>query len=102
FLLLTPRGDHQKAQQLLLKHRLSDEDVLLAELPHEQVAAALHHVHVGVLLRRKHPVNEVSSPTKFAEYLAAGLPVVMTDHIGDFSALAASNSLGFVLDPAVL
>jgi glycosyltransferase involved in cell wall biosynthesis len=101
-LLLAPRNDHQKAHSLLSRHQIPPRDVLVAELPHSQVAAALQRAHGGMLLRRDHPVNQVSSPTKFGEYLAAGLPVIMTDRIGDFSSLAASSGIGIVLEPAVL
>ena len=97
FLLLVPAGDHAKARQLLAHHGLPETAVRLTELPHDQVAAALKQAHVGVLLRRTHPVNQVSSPTKFGEYLAAGLPVLMTDGIGDFSQLAQEKGVGVVL-----
>jgi hypothetical protein len=40
---------------------------------------------VGLLLRERHPMNEVAAPGKFAEYALSGLPIVMTEGIGDFS-----------------
>jgi len=39
----------------------------------------------------------VASPTKFGEYLAAGLPVIMTDCKGNFSKLAKDSNVGLVL-----
>ena len=44
----------------------------------------------------------MSSPTKFGEYLAAGVPVVLTDCIGDYSRWAEEFRLGVVLNPAGL
>ena len=39
-----------------------------------------------------------ASPTKFAEYLAAGLPVVSTRGIGDLDRLIAEEEVGVLLD----
>jgi glycosyltransferase involved in cell wall biosynthesis len=102
FLMLVPAADHEKVRALMMKHRLPESCVLLTELPHDQVTSALRLAHVGLLLRHAHPVNEVSSPTKFGEYLAAGLPVLMTDGIGDFSRLAAEERVGLVLEASLL
>ena len=43
------------------------------------------------------PLIRSRAPTKFAEYLLCGLPVVMTAGIGDFSQLAKKENLGIVL-----
>jgi glycosyltransferase involved in cell wall biosynthesis len=102
FLLLVPHSDHARTHDLMAKAGLPQASVLLTELPHDHVVSALQHAHAGVLLRRADPVNRVSSPTKFAEYLAAGVPVIMTDGIGDFSHMAARQGVGLVIDAAVL
>lgn len=102
FLLLVPGSDHAQARKLMAQYHLPESSVLLTELPHHEVAAALPGAHVGVLLRRKHIVNQVSSPTKFGEYLAAGLPVLMTEGIGDFSQLAQARRVGLVLESRLL
>src|SRR5205823_7759921 len=39
-----------------------------------------------------------SSPTKFAEYLASGLPVVSTRGIGDIDAVIEDEGVGVLLD----
>lgn len=102
FLLIVPRGDHARVRELMALYDLGDEGVLLTELPHEQVAACLHQADTAVMLRHDDPVNAVSSPTKFAEYLASGCPAIMTDRIGDYSKMAADRDIGLVLDPGLL
>lgn len=102
FLLLVPESDHPKARTLLARADLPETRVLLAELPHSEIPAALQHAHAGVLLRRAHPVNRVSSPTKFGEYLAAGVPTLLTDGIGDFSRAAEAAGVGLVLRAELL
>ena len=48
-------------------------------------------------MRESHPVNLVSSPTKFGEYLAAGVPVILTEGIGDYSEMAETMHVGITL-----
>jgi len=42
-------------------------------------------------------VNEISSPLKFGEYLACGVPVIMSEGVGDFSQLAHREGIGVVV-----
>jgi glycosyltransferase involved in cell wall biosynthesis len=50
----------------------------------------------ALLVREDTVTNRVASPTKFAEYLACGLPVIISAHIGDFSEVVARERLGIV------
>ncbi|HEY0976832.1 MAG TPA: hypothetical protein VGE21_05135 [Flavobacteriales bacterium] len=75
--------------------------VRIAWLAPEQVSGTLSACDRGLLIREDTVTNRVSSPTKFAEYLAAGLPVLISPHIGDFSALVRTHGLGLVLDDAL-
>ena len=42
-------------------------------------------------------MNEVASPGKFAEYVLCGLPIIMTDGIGDYSAQMHGSALACIL-----
>lgn len=53
----------------------------------------------GILLREDSITNRVASPTKFAEYLAAGLPVIISEGLGDFSGAVRHAGLGTVYSP---
>ena len=64
---------------------------------HQQVRAILQDCDLGLLLRDQRITNRVASPTKFAEYLSAGLPVAISDGVGDFSAMVREHGLGQVL-----
>jgi len=97
FLLLTPASEHKSAREAAAAVGIPEDAMLVKEVTHDQVPACLQHIDVGLLLRRDDPVNRVSSPTKFAEYLAAGVPVLMTDVIGDYSADSRSENLGLVV-----
>jgi glycosyltransferase involved in cell wall biosynthesis len=101
-LLLVPTSDHEKVLHYAEKVGLPASAFNLKAVAHDEVPVQLATGHIGVLLRRYDAVNFVSSPTKFGEYLAAGLPVLMTDSIGDFSQLAESTGTGYVIPSKTL
>ena len=102
FLLLVPKSDQRKTSSWADEFGLPASSYHLHEVAHREVPAYLQAAHIGVLLRRDDPVNRVSSPTKFAEYLSAGIPVLMTDSVGDYSDLAEEEKVGLVLSASML
>jgi len=63
----------------------------------EEVNAVLGIGDYGILWRDDNVTNIVSSPTKFAEYLMIGLPVIISPKIGDYSEIVEKNKLGIVI-----
>lgn len=102
FVFLVPSSDHDRVLQFARVAGLPIEAFNLKAVTHDEVPAHLATAHMGVLLRRIDPVNTVSSPTKFGEYLAAGLPVLMTDGIGDFSDLVKRERIGLIVPQELL
>jgi glycosyltransferase involved in cell wall biosynthesis len=68
-----------------------------AELP-QDVATALWEAELGFLLRTPGIVNETSFPTKFGEYVAAGVPVVSTDVGWEPAAMVRRTGCGVIVD----
>jgi hypothetical protein len=66
---------------------------------HDRVGAVLGACDAGLLVREPTVTNRVASPTKFGEYLSAGLPVLISSDLGDFSALVEQEDLGWVYHP---
>jgi glycosyltransferase involved in cell wall biosynthesis len=66
-------------------------------VPHGEVPDHLAAADLGLLLRAKSIASVVSSPIKFGEYLASGLPAVLNTGIGDCSELAAREGVGVAL-----
>lgn len=66
-----------------------------------QVPALLNASDLGFLLLRAAPNIKTSSPVKFAEYLNCGLPVLISDDVGDYSQLAAAQKVGATVDENV-
>lgn len=52
----------------------------------------------GILYREQSVTNKVASPVKFAEYLNAGLKVIISDNLGDYTDFSAFEDLRF--DPS--
>lgn len=93
-LLITPQC--AEAEQFIHKS-LSPGTYTIRSSGHNEMVRWLNAADAGLLLRESNAVNQVAAPTKFAEYVMCGLPVVMTAGIGDFSELAKKEKLGIVL-----
>ena len=62
-----------------------------------EVGDHLSACDLGMLVREDTVTNQVSSPTKFAEYLNAGLNVLISPRIGDMSAFVEAHGCGQVI-----
>lgn len=74
--------------------------VQLDSVPHDQLMGLASKADIALLFREDVPLNNIASPTKFAEYLLAGLPVLLTPNIGDYSELVNREHLGKTVDLA--
>ncbi|HKQ58610.1 MAG TPA: glycosyltransferase [Candidatus Eisenbacteria bacterium] len=97
FLVLTPEDHFRNILPHLEASGLPKESYRLRSCPHPEVVDHLCAADVGLLLRDRHPMNEAAAPGKFAEYVLCGLPIVMTDGIGDFSEHAKASPYACVL-----
>ncbi len=70
-------------------------------LSHEVVKDFLNACDYGILIREDTVTNRVASPTKFAEYLAAGLPVIMSENLGDYARFTTDHKCGILLADAI-
>jgi len=95
FLCLTPHK--AKAEEAFQSFGISSDCYSIEHVPHEDMLSTLEIADVGLLLREPSPVNRVASPIKAAEYLAAGLPLIATDGIGDLSGLICDARVGLLL-----
>ncbi|NNM94980.1 MAG: hypothetical protein HKL88_05905 [Bacteroidia bacterium] len=62
----------------------------------EQVPSYLKAADYGLLYRENTVTNRVSSPVKFAQYLDAGLPVIISEHVGDYSTFTLEKKCGML------
>ena len=97
--LLVPAADHAKAEALLATFNIPAESCWMQEVPHAEVGSMLGIADAGLMLRKFHPVNFVSCPTKCGEYLAAGVPIIASHDIGDISELVDKEQGGIIISP---
>lgn len=95
FLVLTPDVDRARE---LCSERLPEGRFDVRTVPHAEVPGYLRAADLGLLLRAPHPLNEVACPTKFAEYMLSGVPVLISAGIGDCSGFVSEHQAGVVLD----
>ncbi len=67
--------------------------VILKSFPQKEVAVALTACDAGILIRKPTLVNRVANPVKIAEYLAAGLPIIIEKGVGGVSDVLFDRSL---------
>jgi hypothetical protein len=90
-----------KVEEMFVKSNIpSSNYMVISVLPHE-VRKYMIAGDVGLLLREKSIINEVSDPLKFVEYLYTGLLVIISKGIGDTEELVKKNNFGVVLESIV-
>jgi glycosyltransferase involved in cell wall biosynthesis len=92
FLVLTQTPD--VAMKLLEAEGVSAERYVVRTVSPEELPRALSAADAGVAFIKPCYSKISSSPTKIAEYLAAGLPFVTNRGIGDLEALVERESVG--------
>lgn len=95
FYCLTP--DVEEFQALISSQGFSSGDFLVEHRSFDQMPEALAAGDLGLLLREDTPLNRYACPTKFAEYLAAGLAVLTTDAIADIAQFVQEEHVGTIL-----
>lgn len=97
FICLTP--DMDMANELQVKNGIYAGSIMIAFVDDPAgINAFLNAADLGIILRDNVMTNRVASPTKLGEYLLAGLPVLASDHIGDYSDFIRRHNLGFIVD----
>jgi glycosyltransferase involved in cell wall biosynthesis len=77
--------------------RAGVRDYRVLQVAPDDVPKYLRAADVGLLLVRPSYARQAMSPTKFAEYLAAGLPVIATAGIGDLDTVIPEARVGVLL-----
>lgn len=66
-------------------------------VPNAEMVKYLNAADYGILFRENVPMNNVASPSKFAEYVLCGLPTIISEGVGDYSSICEPNALGILL-----
>jgi glycosyltransferase involved in cell wall biosynthesis len=98
FLIIITEYDYTVFDTLFKKYKIPDSSSLFKSLPQNQISELQQIADMGFLMREDLPLNHHSYPTKFAEYLASGVPVLMTPHIHSIAPVVIENNLGEVIE----
>ncbi|MCG8576554.1 MAG: hypothetical protein MI810_16870 [Flavobacteriales bacterium] len=96
-----------RCKLILLCEKTEQVEKLMRDFPNqvqnhwlapEEVSPFLMMADYGILIRSDSVTNKVAFPVKFAEYLRAGLKVVITDNIGNLDLFVREHSCGILLN----
>lgn len=82
----------------LLKNCLQRNSFFVKSLSKDEIPYYLSQADYGLLLRDNNIINIVSSPIKVKDYLLAGVPIILTNNIGDSSNYIQVNKFGYILE----
>src|SRR5256885_11151869 len=97
YALVLTQGPRGPMVDALAEAGVAPEDYRVLSVPPDEIPRYLQACDVAVSLIRASYPRLASSPTKFAEYLAAGLPVIGTADIGDLDAQIEGHRVGVLL-----
>ena len=73
---------------------LGGREADVREVPHDEVATELRPGDIGLFFHAEGFANLARAPTRFAEYLAAGMAVAVSPGIGDLDEIMRRHRLG--------
>ena len=90
--------DPEVFNKLIKRNEISSNNVSIENVEPNEVSVKLKNANFGVMIRENNLINNVASPLKFAEYLNAGLPVVISKGIGDTEEIIKKYNIGVILE----
>ncbi len=96
-LVIAPDFEHKFILPYLRDADLSPDDYQLRYVAYKDMPCCLSAADLGLILRERHLMNEVASPGKIVEYLMSGLPVIMTESVGEYADQLDGHFQVFVL-----
>ena len=88
----------EKAKQITDGTNLRDKQIKFVSLKQSEVLLFLKIFDFGFLIRDLNIINETASPVKFLEYISCGVIPIVSDFIGDYSALVKNEKIGLICE----
>ena len=98
YLIIITEYEFSKFTDLLNSYKIPENGYLIKSLLQKDISELQQMADIGFMLREDLPLNQYSFPTKFAEYLASGVPVLMTPHIKSIVPIVIENNLGEIIE----
>jgi glycosyltransferase involved in cell wall biosynthesis len=97
FLILT-MSDHRIAKEAIARKGQQLADFTILNIPFSEIHSYICLADIALIFIKPIFSKLSSSPTKFAECLACGLPVVINSNIGDCDGLVKTNRIGSIVE----
>lgn len=97
FSMILTQSPHQVVFDRMCQLGIAPTDFLVAKVPPDEVPRYLRAADIAISFIKPCYSKQSSSPTKIAEYLASGLPVVCNVGVGDLDKLILENQVGVLL-----
>jgi len=81
-------------EKVLRSEAIATSDYTVTASTHGEVAGLLSAGDLGLLIRNDSLTNHCAAPTKLAEYLACGVPVLISDTVDDYARLVSGKDVG--------
>jgi glycosyltransferase involved in cell wall biosynthesis len=96
--LILTQSDAAMVSARLKSVGIRDQDFFVGRVPPDEVPRYLLASDVAISFIKACYSKQSSSPTKIAEYLAGGLPVITNAGVGDVDSVIETDRVGVVLD----
>lgn len=98
FALILTQREREKVAELLKAKGFTEDDFLLASVAPGEIPSYLSSADVALSFIEACYSKQASSPTKIAEYLAGGLPVVLNPGVGDLDELVEIDKVAVAVN----
>ncbi len=97
YFLLLNKNEHNYAKRILQEHDISIQDYMIKSVSPNDVYKFLWASDIGIFFYKPTFSRIATYPTKLAEYLACGLPVIGNVGVGDTEEIILKDTLGAVV-----
>ena len=98
FALILTQSAPEIMKEKLLARGFTEKDFLIQKVPHAEIPAFLSASDAALSFIKACYSKQSSSPTKIAEYLASGVPVITNRGVGDVAEQIEADEVGAVVE----
>jgi glycosyltransferase involved in cell wall biosynthesis len=98
FALILTQSNPEEIKTLLKSRGFDESDFLITKVAPEKIPYYISGADIALSFIKPCFSKQSSSPTKNAEYLACGLPVIVNSGVGDTAEMTLEDGTGIVID----
>jgi len=98
FVMILTQREKEKIADALRAEGFADADFMVETVSPDEIGNYLNAADIAISFIKACYSKLSSSPTKLAEYLACGLPIIANRGVGDVNELIEKNNVGVLLD----